>query len=256
MRVCAMILPKNISSVCPFSRSLAMKIITLSVLTIFLFTANTFASTTDQQNLLRKAGMVLEEIKNAPDEEIPTELIARAKAIIIFPTMIKGGFMVGARYGKGVASVRSSKTGQWGSPAFLYTAGGSFGFQIGVEAVDLVLLVMSQRGIEGLIKDQFTLGADAAISAGPVGRHAEAAADILMQGEIYSYSRSKGVFAGVSLKGTVITADTDANWDYYNRPLSPQDILIYGKVQKNPVSATRFKRYLNRLAPMKRPKKG
>lgn len=234
-----------------------MKTLTLSVLSIFLFvTGQSAASTTDQQQLLRKAGMVLEEIKNAPDEEIPSELISRAKAIIIFPTMVKGGFIVAARYGKGVAAVRDSKTGQWGAPAFLYTAGGSFGFQIGAQAVDLVLLVMTQRGIEGLVKDQFTLGADAAVAAGPVGRHAEAGADILMQGEIYSYSRSKGVFAGVSLKGTVITADNDANWDYYSRPLSPEDILIHKKVTRTPQSGVRFSKGLNRLAPPWKPSRG
>ncbi len=234
-----------------------MKTLTLSVLAVFLFVSGaSAASSTDQQELLRKAGMVLEEIKNAPDEEIPSELMARAKAIIIFPTMIKGGFVVAARYGKGVAAVRDSKTGKWGSPAFLYTAGGSFGFQIGAQAVDLVLLVMTQRGVEGLMKGQFSLGADAAVAAGPVGRHAEAGADILMQGEIYSYSRSKGAFAGVSLKGSVISADNDANWDYYSRPLSPADILIHKKVQKNPQSAVRFSRGLNRLAPPWRPTRG
>lgn len=234
-----------------------MKTLTLSVLSIFMFVNSASAlSSTDQQELLRRAGMVLEEIKNAPDEEIPSELMSKAKAIIIFPTMVKGGFMVAARYGKGVAAVRDPKTGKWGPPAFLYTAGGSFGFQIGAQAVDLVLLVMSQRGIEGLVKDQFTLGADAALTAGPVGRHAEAGADILMQGEIYSYSRSKGAFAGVSLKGSVISADTDANWEYYDRPLSPEDILIHKKVTRKPQSAVRFSKGLNRLAPPWRSTRG
>jgi lipid-binding SYLF domain-containing protein len=220
-----------------------MKTLTLSVLSIFMFVNSASAlSSTDQQELLRRAGMVLEEIKNAPDEEIPSELMSKAKAIIIFPTMVKGGFMVAARYGKGVAAVRDPKTGKWGPPAFLYTAGGSFGFQIGAQAVDLV--------------GQFTLGADAALTAGPVGRHAEAGADILMQGEIYSYSRSKGAFAGVSLKGSVISADTDANWEYYDRPLSPEDILIHKKVTRKPQSAVRFSKGLNRLAPPWRSTRG
>jgi lipid-binding SYLF domain-containing protein len=226
-----------------------MKTINFILLGIFLFTSTAYAKMSDEQILLRKAGFVLEEVLNAPDQEIPTELIKRAKAIIVFPTMIKGGFLVAARYGKGVASVRSSKTGKFGPPAFLYTAGGSFGFQIGAEAVDLVLLVMSPRGIEGLVQNQFTLGADAAIAAGPVGRHAEAGADVLMQGEIYAYSRSKGAFAGVSLKGSVISADVDANWDYYDRPLSPKEILLAGKVKNVPKSGAQYIKGLNKLFP-------
>ncbi len=229
-----------------------MKIIHLTLLAIFLLANTAYTKANYQQKLLRQAGFVLEEILNSPDEEIPSELIKRAKAVIVFPTMLKAGFFVAARYGKGVASVRDSKTGEWGPPAFLYTAGGGFGFQIGVEAVDLILLVMSPRGIEGLIKDQFTVGADAAVTAGPVGRHAEAGTDILLQGEIYSYSRSKGAFAGVSLKGAVISADTDANWGYYDRPLSPKEILLVGKVKKVPESGMRYIQGLNRLFPPSR----
>lgn len=229
-----------------------MKIIHLTLLAIFLFANTAYTKANYQQKLLRQAGFVLEEILNSPDEEIPSELIKRAKAVIVFPTMLKAGFFVAARYGKGVASVRDSKTGEWGPPAFLYTAGGGFGFQIGAEAVDLILLVMSPRGIEGLLKDQFTVGADAALSVGPIGRHAEAGTDILLQGEIYSYSRSKGAFAGVSLKGAIISADTDANWGYYDRPLSPQEILLVGKVKKVPQSGIRYIKGLNRLFPPSR----
>ncbi len=234
-----------------------MKSLPLSLLLIFLFIPAAYADIEDQQATLRTALDVMDEIMNTPDEHIPKDLIAQAQGIIIFPTMIKGGFIVAARYGKGVASVRSKKTGKWGPPAFLYTTGLSFGFQIGAEAVDLVLLVMTQRGLEGLLKDQFTLGGDAAVSVGPIGRHAEAAADILMQGEIYSYSRSKGAFAGISIKGTVITANKEANSEYYERPLSPKAIMISEKVKKYPETAKRFMDGLNRVAPYRKgpPKK-
>ncbi len=226
-----------------------MKIMKIVLIGIFLVTSSASAKTTDEQKLLRKAGYVLQEVLESPDIEIPEALIRRAKAVIVFPTMIKGGFMVAARYGKGVIAVRSAKTGRFGPPAFVYTAGVSFGFQIGAEAVDLILLVMSPRGIEGLLKNKFTLGVDAAVTVGPVGRHAEAGTDILMQGEIYSYSRSKGAFAGVSLKGAVISTDRDSNWNYYNMPVTSEEILLTRKIKKLPASGRRYIKELNIMFP-------
>ena len=123
------------------------------------------------------------------------------------------------------------------------------GFQIGAQAVDLILLVMTERGLNGLLKDKFTLGADAGIAAGPVGRYAEAGADVMMQGEIYSYSRSKGVFAGISLKGTVITSNRDANREYYRQELSSEDILITHTIKQIPKSTKRFIKDMNEIAP-------
>lgn len=228
-----------------------MKSVSLGLLCFLLFASTVNADNADQREVLVEAVQVLEEIQSSPDQNIPESLISKAKAIIVFPTMIKAGFIFGARYGSGVASVRNEKSGKWGPPAFLTTYGGSFGFQIGVEAVDLVLLIMSQRGIEGLIKSKFTLGADAAVSAGPVGRHAEAGSDVTFKGEIYSYSRSKGAFVGVSLKGAVIDADADGNWGYYDRPLSPKDILLDGRVKKYSESTRRFIKDLSRVAPRK-----
>jgi SH3 domain-containing YSC84-like protein 1 len=228
-----------------------MKSFSLSLLCFLLFASTVHADSADQRELLVEAVQVLEEIQKSPDQKIPESLISKAKAIIVFPTMIKAGFIFGARYGSGVATVRDEKTGQWGPPAFLRTYGGSFGFQIGAEAVDLVLLVMSQRGIEGLLRSQFTLGADAAVAAGPVGRHAEAGSDVTFKGEIYSYSRSKGAFAGISVKGAVISQNTDANWGYYERPLSPKDILIDGRVKKFSESTRRFSKNMGRIAPRK-----
>lgn len=233
-----------------------MKALWLIPLGIFLFTSNVAAADTkDQRKRLREAVQVLQEIQSSPDENIPSDLIAQARGIMIFPTLVKVGFIGAVRYGKGVASVRDPKTGKWGPPAFLTTAGGSVGFQIGAEAVDLILLIMSQRGVEGLMKSKFTLGADAAVSAGPVGRHAEAGSDVTFKGEIYSYSRSKGAFAGISVKGTAINEDTDANWGYYDRPLSPKDILIDHRVKKYSESTRRFMKDLNRIAPPRKKKK-
>ena len=229
-----------------------MKKTILFILFLSLFFANVQAEEDKQQKLLNDSVSVVEEIMNSPDQEIPTTLIAQAKAILIFPTMVKAGFLLGGRYGGGVASIRSKLTGKFGPPTFLIQSGLSFGFQIGAEAVDLILLVMTERGLRSLLKDQFTLGADAAVSAGPVGRHAEAAADLRMQGEIYSYSRSKGAFAGVSLKGTVITTNEDANHVYYGQPFKAKDILLRGKVKKIPVSGQRFIKQLNIVAPAKR----
>ena len=203
---------------------------------------------------LRDSLSVINEILNSPDQEIPGNLISEAKAILIFPTLIKAGFFVGGRYGNGIASMRTNKTGKFGPPAFLTQTGLSFGFQVGAEAVDLILLVMTQRGLESLLKDKLTLGADVAVSAGPVGRHAEASTDIRMQGEIYSYSRSKGAFAGISLKGTVINSDEEANFDYYGRFFKTKDILIDERVKNIPESGKQFIGRLNFLVSPKKNK--
>ena len=228
-----------------------MKLFPVSLLCIFFLASSAHADVADQRELLIEAVQVLEEIQSSPDQGIPESLVSKAKAIIVFPTMLKGGFIVAANYGKGVASIRDPETGNWGPPAFLKTYGGGVGFQIGAEAIDLVLLVMSQRGIEGLMNSKFTLGADIGVSVGPVGRHAEAGTDVTFKGEIYSYSRSKGAFAGVSLKGAVINQDTDANWGYYDRPLNPKEIMIDGRVKKFSESTQRFRKDLTRIAPRK-----
>ena len=225
-----------------------MKKTILIILLLSFYSINAQAKENNEETL-KDSLSIIEEIINSPDQEIPSELISQAKAIVIFPTLVKAGFLVGGRYGEGVASMRAKKTGKFGPPIFLTQSGLSFGFQIGAEAVDLILLVMTERGLEGLLKDQLTLGADAAVSAGPVGRHAEAATDIGMQGEIYSYSRSKGAFAGVSLKGTVIPPDEDATRVYYDRTLRAKDILMRGKVKDIPESGRRFIKELTFLAP-------
>ena len=226
-----------------------MKLISFGIVFTLFLVSGAWADGSKQRKILRASHLVLEEIQKSPDQQIPMNLISKAKAIIVFPTMLKAGFFVGARYGKGIASVRSEETGEWGPPAFLFTTGGSFGFQFGAQAIDLILLVMSQRGLEGLLNEQFTLGGDIAISTGPVGRHAEASADVFMQGEIYSYSRSKGLFGGVSLKGTIITSDSDANLTYYGHPYTSKEILLTKQVRKVPESGKQFIKIFNHLAP-------
>ena len=225
---------------------------TVLIILLLSFCSISAQANEDNDQTLRDSLSVIDEIMNSPDQGIPSELISQAKAILIFPTLVKAGFFVGGRYGNGVASMRTKNTGAFSPPAFFTQAGLSFGFQIGAEAVDLILLVMTQRGLESLLKDKLTLGADAAVSVGPVGRHAEAATDIGMRGEIYSYSRSKGAFAGVSLKGTVISTDEEANFDYYGRFFKAKDILIRGKVKKIPASGQQFIEGLNFLAPPKK----
>lgn len=207
------------------------------------------ASTTAQQKILTNAQFVLEEIISAPDTGIPSKLISKAKAIIIIPTMFKGGFFFGARYGSGVVAVRDAATGKWGPPAFVTTYGGSFGLQFGAQAVDLVLLLMSERGVNALLNNKFTVGGDLAVSVGPVGRYAEAGTDVQFQGEVYSYSRSKGAFAGVSLKGTVFQPDDAFTREYYRTDLSAKQILFFSGISRVPKSSAVFMNNLNRLAP-------
>ncbi|MFQ5483673.1 MAG: lipid-binding SYLF domain-containing protein [Nitrospinaceae bacterium] len=222
------------------------------VLTLVLMgtlTAPAHAWHTEYHKLLKDSTLVLEEILSSADETIPSRLLSNAKAVIVIPTMLKGGFIFGARYGEGVASVRNSQTGQWSPPAFITTAGVSFGFQAGAQAVDLVLLVMSERGINGLLRDKFTLGGDIALTAGPLGRYAEAGMDLLLQGEIYSYSRSKGLFGGVSLKGTVIQPNEKAIKAYYGSSYTAQEIMITGNMTHLPPSGLNFIKDMNRLAP-------
>lgn len=229
-----------------FTRDL-MKLFSLVLLCLLFCPFTASADTKSHEQLLLEAEQVLEELQKSPDQQVPADIFSKAKAIIVFPTMIKGGFIFAARYGKGVASIKNAETGKWGPPAFLVTYGLSWGLQIGGEAVDLILLVMNERGIDGLLSSKFTLGADAAISAGPVGRHAEAGSDASFKGEIFSYSRSKGLFAGISLKGAIINEDADANAAYYQQPLTPRQIMLDGEVKHFSEPTRRFMRKMNEI---------
>lgn len=162
---------------------------------------------------VQAAADVLDEIQSAPDSGIPQDILGRAQCVAVVPSMLKGGFIVGAKYGRGLASCRNPKG--WSSPAFFTVTGGSFGFQIGGQAVDLVMLVMNDEGMQRLLSSQFALGADASVAAGPVGRHAEGNTDWKMRAQILTYSRARGVFAGVSLNGAVVKQDKDSTREFY-----------------------------------------
>ena len=180
----------------------------------------------EEADRLREATQVLRELKDAPDVAVPRAILDKAVAIAVFPSVKKGGLVVGGHFGRGVISARSPKNGSWSAPAFLTLTGGSVGLQVGGQAIDLVLVVMDQRGLEQLLKNQFKIGGDASVAAGPVGRDAEAATDIQMRARILSYSRTRGLFAGVTLKGSTIRQDRDANERFYGRPYRSREILI------------------------------
>jgi len=169
------------------------------------------------------AATVLNEIMGTPDKGIPEEILESAKCVAVVPSMLKGGFIVGANYGKGVATCRTT-TG-WSAPAPFRIAGGSFGFQIGGEAVDVVMIVMNDKGMRDLLSSKFKLGADASVAAGPVGRHAEGDTDWKMRAEVLSYSRARGVFAGIALEGAAITQDEDETRVLYGGKASFEQIL-------------------------------
>jgi lipid-binding SYLF domain-containing protein len=176
------------------------------------------------QDRVQAAAEVLDEIQAAPDKGIPQEVLGSAECVAVVPSMLKGGFMVGAKYGRGLASCRTPKG--WSTPAFFVVTGGSFGFQIGGQAVDLVMLIMNKDGMKHLLSSQFALGADASVAAGPVGRHAEGNTDWKMRAEVLTYSRARGLFAGASLNGAVIKQDKDSTREFYGRMVPFRTSLI------------------------------
>ena len=178
--------------------------------------------TPDQR--LRSAATVLHEILSAPDKGIPEDFLARAQCVMIVPGLKKGAFLVGGEYGRGFAVCR--RDGVWGGPAAIRFGGGSFGAQIGGELTDVVMLVMNRHGMEKLASDKFTIGGDGSAAAGPVGRTSAADTDILLHAEILSYSRTRGVFAGVSLDGTVVSQDHSEDRKLYGRDVRNQGVLM------------------------------
>lgn len=182
----------------------------------------------DEARRIAAATTVLDEIMGAADKSVPRSIMEKAEGIAVFPSLLKGGLFVGGQRGRGILSVRDQKTGGWSSPAFLTITGGSIGAQIGAQAMDLILVINDQRGLEQLVKNQFKLGADAAATAGPVGRDASAATDIQMRAQILSYSRSRGLFAGVTVNGSTIRQDRDANERYYGTAYRTSQIVFDG----------------------------
>jgi lipid-binding SYLF domain-containing protein len=175
----------------------------------------------DEVKRMDSAATVMNEIMGTPDKGIPQEILSSAKCVAVVPSMLKGGFVVGANYGKGVATCHTA-TG-WSAPAPFKLAGGSVGFQIGGEAVDVVMLIMNEKGMRNLLNSKFKLGADASVAAGPVGRHAEGDTDWKMRAEVLSYSRARGVFAGVSLNGAGISQDNDETQSVWQRCVVSED---------------------------------
>jgi lipid-binding SYLF domain-containing protein len=162
---------------------------------------------------VQAAADVLNEIQSAPDSGIPENILGRSECVAVVPSMLKGGFIVGGKYGRGLASCRTPKG--WSAPAFFTVTGGSVGFQIGGQAVDLVMLIMNNDGMQHLLTSKVALGADASVAAGPVGRHAEGNTDWKMRAQVLTYSRARGVFAGVSLNGGVLKQDKDSTREFY-----------------------------------------
>ena len=197
-------------------------------------TAPLFAANKEQKRL-RNAGVVMQEIMNVP-ENIPQEVIEKAECVIVFPSVLKAAFVVGASYGRGAMVCRTGEDfrGPWGAPAMYALEGGSIGFQIGGQATDLVLLIMNDRGASSILNSKVKLGADASIAAGPVGRDAAANTDAYMRAEILSYSRSRGLFAGVSLEGSTLRPDDDATADVYGHKFTARQIVIEGEAKVPP----------------------
>ncbi len=180
---------------------------------------------------IKAAATVLDEIQSAPDNGIPEEVLGSAECVAVVPSMLKGGFIVGARYGRGVASCRTPKG--WSAPAFFTIEGGSFGLQIGGQAVDLVMLIMNDNGMKNLLSSEFKLGADASVAAGPVGRHAAADTDWKLKAQVLSYSRARGVFAGLELSGAVVKQDKDSTREFYGRMVA-FDTSLKGTIEAPP----------------------
>ncbi|MBV8208147.1 MAG: lipid-binding SYLF domain-containing protein [Acidobacteria bacterium] len=204
------------------------------ILAMLLFGLCGLARAADEKTAVEKrmqnAATVLQEITAAPDKGIPEQVMNSAKCVAIVPHLIKAGFGIGGEHGRGVATCNVN--GAWSAPAFFSVSGGSFGFQIGAEGVDLVMLVMNNQGMQALLTDKFQVGGEASAAAGPVGREAAAATDWKAH-PLLTYSRSKGVFAGVSLNGAVLTQDKDANAAFYGKPETSRELLA-GQVPPPP----------------------
>ena len=211
---------------------------------ILTFTGGAFAGETQ----LEKATNVLNEVMATPDKGIPNDLLEKAVCVGIVPSEIKGAFVVGGTYGRGVLVCRRHGNGQWGAPSMFTLGGGSFGFQIGAKATDVVFIVMNAAGARKLVQDSVKIGAEISAAGGPVGRSAEGATDAQLHAEILSYSRTRGLFAGASLEGAVVKQDKDDNKNLYGREVSARQILIDGDVAAPP-AAQRLDRALANYSP-------
>ena len=203
----------------------------------------------DENNRIKNAGQVMAEILNIPDD-IPADILDKAECVIVLPSVLKFAIGFGGSYGRGVMTCRSGKefTGPWSAPSMMALEGGSFGLQLGGQATDFVLLVMNKRGASSILTSQVKLGGDVAAAAGPKGRNAAASTDVTLRAEILSYSRSRGLFAGISLAGSTLRPDNDGNERLYGKGVSGEDIVINSKIRP-PASAKLLVATLNKKSP-------
>jgi len=206
----------------------------------------------DENNRIRNAGKVMVEILNVPDD-IPADLLNKAECVIVLPSVMKFAIGFGGSYGRGVMTCRSGNdfSGPWSAPSMMALEGGSFGFQLGGQATDFVLLVMNKRGADSILTSKVKLGGDMAAAAGPKGRSAAASTDVTMRAEILSYSRSRGLFAGISLEGSTLRPDNDGNERLYGKGITAKDVVINSAIHA-PASAKLLVSTLNRKSPSNR----
>jgi SH3 domain-containing YSC84-like protein 1 len=221
----------------------------LALLLAYAFLLPAFADNQKEQGRVKDSGDILKEILNIPDD-IPQDLLDKAECLVILPSVKKGAFGIGGSFGRGVMICRSGQhyTGLWGPPAMYALEGVNIGFQLGGEATDFILLVMNPKGAHSLLSSKVKLGANASAAAGPKGRSGEAATDVVMNAEILSYSRAKGLFAGISLEGSTLRSDGGANEKLYGQKVSAKDIIRLGKV-KTPACAQELVALLDKKSP-------
>jgi SH3 domain-containing YSC84-like protein 1 len=220
------------------------------IVTLAVFSASQVVAADEEkeEQRLKNCGTVVKEILDIPDN-IPQDLLNKAECVIVYPSVLKAAFIVGGSYGRGAMTCRSGKdfTGPWSAPSMMALEAGGVGLQIGGEATDFVLLVMNDRGAHSILSSKVKLGADAAAAAGPKGRDAQAATDVTLRAEILTYSRSRGLFAGVSLEGSTVRPDNDANERVYHKKLSAEDI-VFKRAETTPAAARPMISYLNKKA--------
>src|SRR5579864_3912158 len=215
----------------------------------FLFAATSLLAANKEQKRLENAGTVMQEVMGVPDD-IPRNLLDKAECVIVFPSVLKAAFVIGGSYGRGAMVCRTGQhfNGSWGAPAMYALEGASVGFQIGGQATDLVLLVMNERGASSILDSKVKLGADVSAAAGPKGRDASADTDAYLRAEILSYSRSRGLFAGISVEGSSLRPDNDASADVYGRKITAREIVL-GRKTSIPESGQHLVRVLQKNAP-------
>jgi lipid-binding SYLF domain-containing protein len=221
-----------------------MKFIPIAL--ICLGAGTMFAADKDAATRLQNAATTLSEVMSAPDKGIPQDLLESAHCVVVVPGLKKGAFIVGGKYGRGFMTCRRASGTGWSAPAGVKVEGGSVGFQIGGSETDAVMLVMNEKGAQKLLESKFTLGGDASVAAGPVGRTSSANTDLKMTAEILTYSRARGVFAGVALDGATLRPDEDANEELYGEKVSNRDIVM-GKVKK-PLASDPLRAQLNKYS--------